>query len=123
MPDAGADLLRAQPGAVQLQGGRVQPLQVPVQAAHGLVPNLHGSEVAVVDQRQVPQLAGRRGVPVDFGPHDAHRPTVMAAPVPANRAPAAIARPAPPDRVPASASVTSATVDNHPVRMAHGLRA
>jgi hypothetical protein len=30
--------------------------------------------VAIVDQRQVPQLVGWRGVPVNLGPQDVHGP-------------------------------------------------
>jgi hypothetical protein len=52
MQDVITDLAAVQAGAEQFPGGRVQPLQVQSQAAHPLVADLHGGEVAVVDQRR-----------------------------------------------------------------------
>ena len=79
MADVITDPTAVQAGPEQFPGGRIQPGEVEIQAAHSLAPDLHGSEVAIVDKRREPELPGRSAVAVDLDPrnrrsvHDPHR--------------------------------------------------
>lgn len=72
MADVGADTVFVQPGAVQFPGGGVKAPQMPAQTAHRPLPDLHGGEVSIVDQRQELQVAGRGGMPVDLRAQHVH---------------------------------------------------
>lgn len=70
MAQAGSYAIGVQSGAEQLPGAVVEPLQMQVQAADGLVACLHGREMRVVGPREQLQLVAVRFYAVDFHPVD-----------------------------------------------------